>query len=169
MLIAFEGRVPAIDPRSWVASTATVIGDAELGAEASLWYGTVVRADCESIRIGEGSNVQDLCALHADPGMPLRVGSDVTVGHSAVLHGCTIEDEVIVGMGAVVLNRAVVGAGSIIGARALVPEEAVIPPRSVVLGMPGKVVREVDDAGLAKIRLNAQVYRDLARRHRALD
>ncbi len=167
MNLAFDGHEPELAPSSWVAATATVIGSVRLGADASIWYGTVVRADCESIAIGARSNIQDLCALHADPGMPLTVGSDVSVGHGAILHGCTIEDEVIVGMGAVVLNGAVVGPGSIIGARALVAEGVVIPPRSLVLGVPGKVVRALDEDGLARIRRNAAIYVDLARRHRA--
>jgi carbonic anhydrase/acetyltransferase-like protein (isoleucine patch superfamily) len=140
-------------------------GAVTLGPDANVWYGTVVRADLDRITVGRGTNLQDGCVLHTDPGLHLELGAGVTVGHRAVLHGCRIEDDVMIGMGAVVMNRAVIGAGSIVGAGALVPEGTVVPPRSLVLGAPGRVRRETSDDEVAVIRLNAEHYVTLARQH----
>src|SRR5690606_8117287 len=129
-----------------------------IAAEASIWYNAVLRGDGEQITIGERSNIQDGCAVHTDPGFPVVVGSGVSVGHNAILHGCTVEDDVLIGMGATVLNGAVIGAGSLIAANALIPEGAQIPPGSLVAGVPGKVRRELDEAAKDGIRLNAAVY-----------
>jgi carbonic anhydrase/acetyltransferase-like protein (isoleucine patch superfamily) len=140
-------------------------GPVTLGPEVSVWYGTVVRADLDRISVGARTNLQDGCVLHTDPGLHLEIGAGVTVGHRAVLHGCRIEDDVMIGMGAVVMNRAVIGAGSIVGAGALVPEGTVVPPRSLVLGTPGKVRRGTSDDEVALTRLNAEHYVSLAKQH----
>lgn len=143
---------------AWIAPTATVVGNVTLGDQASVWFGAVVRGDCEAVSIGARSNVQDLCCLHADPGFPCTIGADVTIGHAAVVHGATVEDEVLIGIRATVLNGARIGAGSLIGAAALVTEGAVIPPRSLVLGVPGKVVRQLTDGDIERIRRGSQHY-----------
>jgi carbonic anhydrase/acetyltransferase-like protein (isoleucine patch superfamily) len=143
---------------AWIAPTATVVGNVTLGEQASVWFGAVVRGDCEAVTIGPRSNVQDLCCLHADPGFPCTIGADVTIGHAAVVHGATVEDEVLIGIRATVLNGARIGAGSLIGAAALVTEGALIPPRSLVLGVPGKVVRQLTDGDVERIRRGSQHY-----------
>ncbi|SUE29958.1 carbonic anhydrase [Nocardia farcinica] len=158
MRIEVGGFAPEIEESAWLAPNATVIGRVRLAAEVSVWYGAVLRGDLEQIIVGERTNIQDGCVLHADPGVPLTVGSGVSVGHNAILHGCTIGDDVLVGMGATVLNGAVVGAGSLIAANALVPEGAQIPPGSLVAGVPGKVRRELSEAERDGIRLNSAVY-----------
>lgn len=158
MLIKLGEHAPNIDDSAWVAPNATVIGRVRLEAEVSVWYSAVVRGDLEDITVGKGTNIQDGCVLHADPGFPLTVGAGVSVGHNAILHGCTIGDDVLVGMGATVLNGAVIGAGSLIAANALIPEGAQIPPGSLVAGVPGKVRRELGEAELDRIKLNAAVY-----------
>lgn len=140
-----------IDSTAWIAATATVLGEVHLGARSSVWFGAVIRGDVEAIRIGDETNVQDLACLHADPGLPCSLGRRVTMGHRAIIHGATIEDECLIGIGAIVLNGAHVGKHSIIGAGALVTEGKHIPPRSLVLGMPGKVVREVTQADVQRI------------------
>lgn len=155
------------DLTAWVAGNATVVGAVTIGAEASLWYGVVVRGDGDTITVGARSNLQDGTVVHADPGFPVRVGAGVSVGHRAVLHGCTIEDDVLVGMGAVVMNGAVIGSGSLVGAGALVPEGMVVPPRSLVLGVPAKVRRETTDDEVVGIELNAAAYLELAAAHRS--
>ena len=140
-----------------------------MGAASSIWYTTVLRADGDSITIGEGSNIQDGCVVHADPGLPVVVGNDVSVGHRAVLHGCTIEDGALIGMGAIVLNGSRVGAGSLIAAGAVVLEGADIPPNSLVAGVPGKVRRETTPEERAGNIDNANTYRALSREHSAID
>ncbi|MFQ6326139.1 MULTISPECIES: gamma carbonic anhydrase family protein [unclassified Nocardia] len=149
---------PEVDDSAWIAPNATVIGRVQLAAEVSVWYSAVVRADLEAISIGARTNIQDGCVLHADPGFPLTVGTGVSVGHNAILHGCTIGDDVLVGMGATVLNGAVIGAGCLIAANALIPEGAHIPPGSLVAGVPGKVRRELSAAEQDGLRLGAAVY-----------
>jgi carbonic anhydrase/acetyltransferase-like protein (isoleucine patch superfamily) len=168
LVLPHDGVHPAIAPTAWLAPNATVVGRAAVGAGSSVWYTAVVRADLDDVSIGDGSNVQDGAVLHTDPGFPLRVGDRVSIGHRAILHGCTIEDDVLVGMGAVIMNGAVVGEGSLIAAGAVVLEGARIPPRSLVAGLPGKVRRELTDAEREGTRLNAAVYRDLATRHAAV-
>ena len=147
----------------FVADSATVVGDVSIGRGSGVWFGAVVRADVAPITIGEQTNVQDGCLLHVAEDWPLKLGNCVTVGHGAILHGCTIEDGVLIGMGAIVLDGAVVGAGSIIGAGALVPERKVIPPRSLVIGVPGKVAREVPDEEAAHLLEHAKQYEQLWR------
>ncbi|WP_067696933.1 gamma carbonic anhydrase family protein [Nocardia jejuensis] len=167
MRIQLGEHAPQVEDSAWIAPNATVIGRVRLGSEVSIWYSAVVRGDLEDITIGERSNIQDGAVLHADPGFPLTVGAGVSVGHNAILHGCTIGDDVLVGMGATVLNGAVIGAGSLIAANALIPEGAQIPPGSLVAGVPGKVRRELGDAELDRIRLNAAVYLHNTSLHRS--
>jgi carbonic anhydrase/acetyltransferase-like protein (isoleucine patch superfamily) len=163
VLLPFGEHVPSVDPQSWLAPTATVVGDAVVEEGASIWFGAVVRADGARITIGAGSNVQDNCVFHADPGFPLTLGRDVAVGHGAILHGCTIEPGVLVGMGAVVMNGARIGSGSIIAAGTVVLEGTDVPPRSLVAGVPGKVRRETTDDEVASIARNTSGYRERAR------
>ncbi len=154
-----------IPQAAFVAPNATVIGEVAAGPDINVWYGAVIRADKDRISIGARSNIQDNCVVHTSAGHPVSVGEDVSVGHGAILHGCTIKDRVLVGMGAIVLNGAIVGEESIIGAGALVSEGKEIPPRSLVLGVPGKVVRQVTDEEVAATLQNASSYVKLAREH----
>ncbi|MFI6869263.1 gamma carbonic anhydrase family protein [Nocardia sp. NPDC050406] len=158
MKIRLGEHAPHIDDTAWIAPNATVIGRVKLGPEVSVWYSAVLRGDMDDITVGARTNIQDGCVLHADPGFPCTVGAGVSVGHNAILHGCTVGDDVLVGMGATVLNGAVIGAGSLIAANALIPEGAQIPPNSLVAGVPGKVRRELGEAELERIKLNAAVY-----------
>ncbi|MFE9250637.1 gamma carbonic anhydrase family protein [Streptomyces sp. NPDC007088] len=160
------GNTPEIHPEAFTALTSVVLGAVTLQREASVWYHAVLRADVERITIGAGSNVQDNVTVHADPGFPVRLGSGVSVGHNAVLHGCVVEDDVLIGMGATVLNGARIGAGSLVAAQALVPQGMEVPPGSLVAGVPAKVRRALTEEERAGLRLNAEVYRDLARTHR---
>ncbi|MFD5320993.1 gamma carbonic anhydrase family protein [Streptomyces sp. NPDC127098] len=164
-LIALEGRTPVLAPGAWVAPGATVVGDVHLAEESSVWYGTVVRADTERIEIGPGSNLQDGTVVHADPGFPAILGAGVSVGHRAVVHGAVVEDDVLVGMGSVLLNGVRVGRGSLIAAGAVLLEGTEIPPGSLVAGVPGKVRRQLTEEDVARIRANADHYRAYARRH----
>ncbi|OZC92982.1 gamma carbonic anhydrase family protein [Rhodococcus sp. 06-418-1B] len=158
MIVRFGSHIPDIDETAWVAPTATIIGDVAVGPDSSVWYNAVIRADQASVALGERTNVQDGCVLHADPGTPLRLGSNVTVGHNATLHGCTVEDNVLIGMGAILLNRAYVSTNSIIAAGALVPENFVVPERALVAGVPAKVRRTLTDDEVDAIRSNAENY-----------
>jgi carbonic anhydrase/acetyltransferase-like protein (isoleucine patch superfamily) len=166
LIIPIRGRAPQLHAESWVAPNATLIGPVTLAARVSVWYNATVRAEFEPVEIGEGSNIQDGVTVHVDPGFPARIGAGVTVGHNAVLHGCTVEDDVLIGMGAIVLNGAVVGAGSLVAAGAVVAQGAVIPPRSLVAGVPGKVRRSLTDDEVAANRFNAQAYQGLIELHR---
>jgi carbonic anhydrase/acetyltransferase-like protein (isoleucine patch superfamily) len=152
---------------AWVAPNATVVGQVHLGAQASVWFGAVLRGDVEPITVGEGSNIQDLCCLHSDPGYPCTIGQRVTVGHGAIVHGAVIADEVLIGMGAILLNGAQIGQHSIIGAGALIAEGKVIPPRSLVVGTPGRIIRQLTDEEVEKIRRGAQHYIDAASQYAA--
>ena len=151
---------PDIDEEAFVAPTAVVVGAVTLGPRSSIWYGSVARADEETIVIGPDSNVQDGCALHSDPGFPLVVGRGVTVGHRVVLHGARVDDDVLVGMGSVVMNGAHIGSGSIVAAGAVVTPGTEVPPGSVVAGVPARVVRAATADDLAHIRGNAASYYD---------
>jgi len=151
----------------FIARGAVVLGEVRLGPDSGVWYNAVIRADAERVEVGEGSNIQDLSMLHADPGFPCVVGPRVTVGHRAILHGCTVEGDCLIGMGAVLLNGVRVGRGSVVGAGAVLPEGLQVPPGSVVMGVPGRVVREVDDAIRARIDRSWRHYVEQARRHRA--
>ena len=166
MLISLDDdRTPRVDDSAWVAPSADIVGNVELHAESSVWYTAVLRADFDPIVLGARSNLQDGVVVHTDAGRPTTIGSGVSVGHRAVVHGCTIEDDCLIGMGSVILNGATIGTGSLVAAGAVVPEGAVIPPRSLVAGVPAKVRRELTDDDLARIRANADVYVDLARLH----
>jgi len=165
--IVFRGTTPSVDQSAWIAPSATVIGAATIAARVGVFYGAVVRADTSTISIGEGSNLQDGVVVHADAGFPATVGSGVSVGHRAVLHGCTVQDDCLIGMGAVVLNGAVVGAGSMIAAGAVVLEGAHVPPGSLVAGVPGKVRRKLTEEERAGIVSNAQRYVALTHDHAA--
>ncbi|OFZ94371.1 MAG: gamma carbonic anhydrase family protein [Betaproteobacteria bacterium RIFCSPLOWO2_02_67_12] len=151
-------KTPRIAPSAYVANEATVIGDVTLGERASVWPGVVIRGDNEPIRIGEAANIQDGAVLHADPGCPLSIGNGVSVGHQAMLHGCTIGDHTLVGIQAVIMNKAQIGKDCIVGAGSVVPEGKVFPDRSLVLGVPAKVVRQLTDQDLATLRSNAESY-----------
>ncbi|MFE3758485.1 gamma carbonic anhydrase family protein [Nocardia tengchongensis] len=166
MRIQLGEHAPQIDDSAWIAPNATVAGRVRLEGEVSVWYSAVLRGDMDQITVGARSNIQDGCVLHADPGFPCTVGTGVSVGHNAILHGCTVGDDVLIGMGATVLNGAVIGEGSLIAANALVPEGAQIPPGSLVAGVPGKVRRELSEAERDHIRLNAAAYLHNSALHR---
>jgi len=167
VIIAYRGRSPRLDPAAFVEETALVIGDVEMGAESSAWFHAVIRGDVNFIRIGERTNIQDGCVVHVTlDKWPTIIGSDTTVGHRAVLHGCRVGDRCLVGMGAIVLDGALVGDYSLIGAGALVPPGMKVPPRSLVVGVPGKVVRELKEADIDMIVKQSKEYEELARLYR---
>lgn len=169
MLIALGDLIPSVDDTAWVAPNATLVGSVALGAGASVWYGAVLRADNEPITIGARSNVQDNCSFHVDQGKPVVLGEGVSVGHNAVVHGATVGDHVLIGMGAVVMNGAVIGTESMVAAGCLVTEGTIVPPRSLIAGVPGKVRRELTDDEVANLHQNARTYeahRDLHREGR---
>jgi len=162
----FKGVKPAIPDSCFIEDTAVVIGDVVMGEDCSVWFNAVIRGDVNHIRIGNRTNVQDLCMLHVTHDThPLIIGSEVTIGHSVVLHGCTIKDRVLVGMGAIVMDGAVIGEDSVVGAGALVVEGTVVPPKSVILGSPGRVRRGASDAELAWIKESAANYVKYARQY----
>jgi len=164
----FQDKQPTIATDAFVADGAVLIGAVTLSESSSVWFNAVLRADSEPIKIGKRSNVQDNSTLHVDPGLPCNVGDDVTIGHNAIVHACTIEDNCLIGMHATVLSGAVVGRGSIVGANALVTENARIPPGSLVLGVPGKVVRELKPEEIDRIRRQAEGYVLRARAYRGV-
>lgn len=164
-LIPFEGTAPVLAEDSWVAPGATLVGAVTLGSQASVWFGAVIRADGDTIEVGEASNVQDGAVLHADPGFPLTMGRGVSVGHAAVLHGCTVEDNVLVGMSATVLNGARIGRDSLVAAGTVVLEGADIPPGSLVAGVPGKVRRPLSEEEVERVRQNARDYLERRRQY----
>lgn len=157
---------PRISPSAWVAPTAVVLGDVTLGAQASVWYTAVLRGDMAPIIVGARTNIQDGTIVHVDEGIPCRVGDRVGVGHRAILHGCTVGDDCLVGMGSVLLNGVVVGPGSVIAAGAVVPEGLEIPAGSLVMGVPARVVREVDEGLRRRIEGTWRHYVDQAAAHR---
>jgi carbonic anhydrase/acetyltransferase-like protein (isoleucine patch superfamily) len=165
-VIEFKGNSPEIHPSAFIAPTASIIGDAHLAENSSAFYGVSVRADSATISVGTGSNLQDNVVLHADEGYPCSVGAGVSVGHNAVVHGCTIGDNVLVGMSATIMNGAVIGDESLVAAGAVVLEGTVVPPRSLVAGVPAKVRRELTDEEVDGVRRNAAHYRALASAHR---
>lgn len=166
-LYALGDASPVVDPEAWVAPGCYVIGKAVLEAKSSVWFGSTLRGDNERITIGAGSNVQENCVLHTDIGYPLTIGAGCTIGHKAMLHGCTIGQNSLVGMGATILNGATIGKNCLIGAGALITEGKTIPDGSLVMGVPGKVVRELDQAAIEGLRLSAMHYQDNAARFRA--
>ena len=166
MIRAFQGVLPKVPKSVFVEDTAVVIGDVVLGEGCSIWFHAVVRGDVNHIRVGDRTNVQDLCVLHVTHDThPLVIGSDVTIGHHVVLHGCTIKDRVLIGMGAIIMDGAVIGEDSVVGAGALVTENTKVAPRSLVLGSPAKVKRTVTDKELAWIRESAENYVKYARQY----
>ncbi len=166
-LYSLDDKTPLLAPGAWVADSAQVMGDVHLGAQASVWFGTVVRGDSEIIRIGAGSNIQDGSVLHADPGKPLIIGNKVSVGHKVMLHGCTIGDETLIGIGAIVLNGAKIGRNCLVGAGALVTEGKEFPDGSMILGSPAKAVRMLEAAQIEGLRGIAQHYIENAQRFAA--
>ena len=166
LVLPHEGTAPRIHPTAWLAPTATVIGDAEVEATASVFYGAVIRADMAAVRLGAGSNLQDNVVVHTDHGFPALIGAGVSVGHAAVVHGCTVQDDCLIGMNATVLNGAVVGTGSLVAAGTVVLEGTRIPPRSLVAGVPGKVRRSLSDEEFERVVQNARTYLELSARHR---
>jgi len=153
-------KKPQLPPEGeyWIAPNAVVLGDVILKPGASVWFGSVLRGDTDTLTVGENSNIQDLSVLHADAGVPLTIGANVTVGHKVMLHGCTIGDNSLIGIGAVVLNGAVIGKNCLIGANALITEGKVIPDGSMVVGQPGKVVKELNEGQIAALEMSAQHY-----------
>lgn len=169
LLLPYGDKSPRLGRDVFVAPNATVIGDVELGDEASVWFGAVLRGDVGSIAIGPRTNVQDLACVHMTDGVSVaRIGADVTIGHGAILHGCTVGDGCLIGMGSILLDNAVIGAGSVIAAGSLVPPRMVVPPRSLVKGNPARVVREVTDKEAAMGPSGAEHYVENARRYRAI-
>lgn len=158
----YDQYIPQIEDSVYVANEAVIIGRVQLDAHCSIWPCAVLRGDNEPIILGEGSNAQDGAILHTDPGYPCRVGKNVTIGHQAMLHGCTVEDGSLIGIQAVVLNGAIIGKDSLVGAGALVTEGKVFPPRSLILGSPARVVRTLTDEEVARLQRNARVYRERA-------
>lgn len=166
MIYALADQTPKVDDTAWVAPGSHVMGNVVLAAGASVWFGSVLRGDNECISVGQGSNIQENSVLHTDMGFPLTIGADCTIGHKAMLHGCTIGDNSLVGMGATILNGAVIGRNCLIGAGALITEGKVIPDGSLVMGVPGRVVRELDAQTIEKLTLSARNYSHNATRFR---
>ena len=164
MIWSLDGEAPEIHPTAWIAPDAQVIGRVRLGPRASVWFGAVLRGDIEWIEVGEGSNIQELSVLHTDRGFPLAVGPGCTIGHKAVLHGCTVGPNSLVGMSATVLNGATIGKESLVGAGALVTEGKAFEPRSLILGSPARAVRRLDEEAVRRLRLSASNYAENARR-----
>jgi carbonic anhydrase/acetyltransferase-like protein (isoleucine patch superfamily) len=164
-LYEIDGVAPQLAEGAWAAPSADLIGDVRLGARASIWFGAIVRADNTPIIFGEESNFQDGAIGHSDPGAPLTIGARVTVGHQAILHGCTIEDEALIGMGSRILNGAVIGTQSIVGAGALVTEGKIFEPRSLIVGSPARAVRALTDEQVAMLRLSAAHYVEKAAKY----
>lgn len=164
MIYSLDGITPIVDPSAWFAPTATLIGKVVIEAGASIWFGATLRGDNEEIRIGAGSNVQENCVLHTDMGYPLVIGANCTIGHKAMLHGCTIGAGSLIGMGATILNGTKIGAGCLIGASALITEGKEIPDGSLVMGSPSKVVRVLDADARERLLKSAQAYQANARR-----
>ncbi len=166
-LYALDGIAPKIAQDSWIAPDANLIGNIVVKDGASVWFGSTLRGDNEEICVGSGSNIQENCVLHTDMGFPLIIGAGCTIGHKAMLHGCTIGENSLIGMGATVLNGAKIGKNCLIGANALITEGKVIPDGSLVMGSPGKVVRQLDDAAIEGLRKSAVGYQNNMRRFRA--
>ena len=163
MIKYFENKQPHLGENVYTSETAMVIGDVTLGDEVNIWFGAVLRGDMHYIKIGNRTNIQDNSVVHVTTGVsPTNIGNGVTVGHGAIIHGCTIEDDCLIGMGAIIMDDAVIGTGSLIGASALIPPNMIIPPNSLVVGSPGKVVREVKDVEKEMILERPQEYIDLA-------
>lgn len=164
-IFALGDKRPTFAGDYWVAETAVLIGDVRLGENANIWWNAVLRGDNDPISIGANSNIQDGSVLHTDEGVPMNIGANVTVGHMVTLHGCTIGDGSLIGIGSTVLNRAVIGKSCLVGANTLIPEGKVYPDRSLIIGSPGKVVRELSDEEVAKLAASAKHYVKNAERY----
>lgn len=165
MIRDLKGIKPNVHEDTFIADTATVIGDINIGKGSSIWYNAVLRGDIENITIGKFSNIQDNVTVHTETNVPTKVGDYTVVGHNAIVHGCTIGNNCLIGMGAIIMNRAVVGDNCIIGAGAIVTEDKTIPPNSLVMGIPGKVVGSVTDEKIEAIKKNALRYNELYKKH----
>jgi carbonic anhydrase/acetyltransferase-like protein (isoleucine patch superfamily) len=165
-LFQLQDKQPQLAAGVWIAPNATVIGDVHLGANVSIWWNATLRGDNDPIFIGDNSNIQDGSVLHTDEGVPLHIGNNVTVGHLVMLHGCTVGDGSLIGIGSVILNRAVIGQQSIVGANTLIPEGKVFPERSLIVGSPGKVVRQLSDQEVSRLKTSADHYVTNAGRYR---
>ncbi|MEO0329782.1 MAG: gamma carbonic anhydrase family protein [Pseudomonadota bacterium] len=164
-LYAIDGIEPSLpDGFYWIAPNATVIGNTNIGEDVSIWFGTTIRGDNEPITIGDCTNIQENCVLHTDPGFPIKLGTGCTIGHKAMIHGCIVGDNSLVGMGATILNGAKIGKNCLIGAGALIPEGKDIPDNSLVVGMPGKVIRELDENAVSGLQLTSRHYVNNAKR-----
>lgn len=166
-VFALEGISPQLGANVWIADSARVIGNVVLGEQASVWFNAVLRGDNEPISIGARTNIQDGCVLHTDPGVPLTIGADVSIGHMAMLHGSSIGEGSLIGMNATLLNRSVIGKHCLIGAKTLIPEGKVIPDRSLVVGTPGRIIRELTDEEVARLAASTAAYIRQAARYRA--
>jgi len=167
-ILPYLGKSPQFDHTVFIADGVRIIGDVTLGSDVSVWFNTVIRGDVNFVRIGDACNIQDNSCLHVENGIcPLILGKGITVGHQVVLHGCTIGDYCLIGMGAIIMNHCEIGEESIIGAGCLVPEHSKIPPRSLVIGMPGKVKRQLTEEEVGRLRHSAQKYVGYAANHRA--
>jgi len=160
MFYDLENKKPKNSGENWVAPNATIIGDVTLEKNTSIWFNATLRGDIENIHVGEGSNIQDGSVLHTDPGYPLKIGKNVTVGHLVMLHGCTIGDNSLIGIGAVILNNAKIGNNCVIGAKALITENKEIPDNSLVVGSPGRVIRKLTNEEIQAVEKNAIRYQD---------
>jgi carbonic anhydrase/acetyltransferase-like protein (isoleucine patch superfamily) len=160
-------KSPTIDPTAFIARGAVVLGDVAVGKDASVWYSAVIRGDTDRIVVGDETNIQDLTMIHADEGVPCTIGRRVTVGHRAILHGCTVGDGCMIGMGAILLNNVKVGANTVVGAGALLTEGTEVPEGVLVVGAPGRVIRHLDEATIARLELAWRHYVEQARRHRS--
>ncbi|MEQ1736450.1 MAG: gamma carbonic anhydrase family protein [Rhodoglobus sp.] len=167
LIVPFDDHTPVVADTAWVAPNATLVGDVTLHERSSVYYGTVLRADVAAITLGVGSNLQDNVTVHCDRGVPTTIGAGVSVGHGATLHGCIIEDECLIGMGATVLNGAIIGTGSLVAAGTVVLEGTIVPPGSLVAGVPGTVRRDLTDEERVGIQGNADRYLDYTEAHRA--
>ena len=167
MIKKFMGKSPVIPDSCYISESVDLIGDVTLGDDVSLWFGTVIRGDMHFITIGNRSNIQDNSVVHVTTNIsPTRIGSEVTVGHNAIIHGATIEDRCLIGMGAIIMDDAVVGEGSIVGAGAVVPPNKIIPPRSLVVGLPAKIIRQTTDEEVEMIIERAQHYIDFSQKYK---
>lgn len=163
----YDGKQPDIHTNTYVADTADVIGNVSLANGSSVWYQAVLRGDNELIEIGEGSNIQECAVLHTDPGYPLKVGSGVTIGHQAMLHGCTVGDGSLIGIQAIILNGAIIGKNCLVAAGAVVTEGKVFPDNSLIVGAPAKVVRELTEQAIVEMQENASHYAERAQQHKS--